>query len=261
MTKPKQLTRTCSACGEEKPLSAFLQVGGAQGTHYGAICTPCRIAGKTTAPDEKHNEEEGTTIRSGERIGIKEKVYATREQRRQREDTKQLFIKDSKKRDEFRDDLQKDIDRKQKIEKAQRKIFIDEKQKRGFLNQSKIPERAGKSTERIAPPLTREQDNLAETLKIEDIIRQEFQITSLDFSAPFIANQTTQVKFYSDTFLRFKSWIGASSPIVRTLERLYGKQNPSTTPSSHDKPEKTAKESLENYINSRTETPSSSRRR
>ena len=80
MTNLKKLTRTCSACGIEKPLSAFLQISGTQGTLYGAICATCRSAGITGKKPTTSLDEGTTSASSGSRIGVKEKVFIEKEQ-------------------------------------------------------------------------------------------------------------------------------------------------------------------------------------
>lgn len=68
------LLKTCSSCGQQKPLSAFRQFAGAHGSMYGNICASCRKAhSEKSAPKET---EEGTTRKSDHRIGIEEKVHA-----------------------------------------------------------------------------------------------------------------------------------------------------------------------------------------
>jgi hypothetical protein len=43
MTKPSpSLTKTCSVCGLQKPLSAFLQMRDKEGATYGNVCSTCR---------------------------------------------------------------------------------------------------------------------------------------------------------------------------------------------------------------------------
>src|SRR5438105_2533589 len=96
MTKHK-LTRVCSICGIEKPLSAFLEIS-AQGTRYGVICSSCRAAEK--GKKEAKPEEDIVTLPGGARIGGKEKVFIAKEQKRQIKDLKDLFKKESQRREE-----------------------------------------------------------------------------------------------------------------------------------------------------------------
>lgn len=268
MTKHTPFTRTCAVCGIEKSLAAFLQISGKQGTNYGAVCASCRSAGRTTKSDaELHTEEDSTTATTDKRIGSKEKVFSEQEKKRYLKDLKESRIKEAKKRDEEALEKTEQTDIKEKSEKDHRKFYLETKQ--GFLGQRKpfdpsstdnIAERDAKQQlERARSVL--ENQNKIEIQKQEDIIKQEFQITSLDFSKPFVAGQTNQLRFQTDTFLKFKSWLGTSSPLVKTLEFLYNKSN---TPYQTTNPitEKTnRKENIEEYIEKRLDNPSSTRRR
>lgn len=270
MTKQAQLIRTCTACGIEKPLAAFLQISGKQGTNYGSVCASCRSAGRTAKSPPIPIEEDSTTATTDVRIGSKEKVYAEQEKKRYLKDLKGLHIKEAKKRDEAVVESVEQKDIKEKAEKDHRKFYIETKQKQGFLGQRRpvdpnsadgIAERNAKQQLEHARNLL-ENRNQIETQKQEEIIKQEFQITSLDFSMPFIAGQTNQLRFQTDTFLKFKSWLGMSSPIVRTLELLYNKNNMPTTPGKNPPAENAnRKEKIEEYMDKRLDNPSSTRRR
>lgn len=261
MTKQTPLTRTCTACGIEKPLAAFLQLSGSLGTHYGAICASCRAAGKTAQSNLSYSEEDATTDTTDKRIGTKEKVYEEQEKKRLFRELKESHIKEAKKREEqAQEKAEKDRIRK-KAEQSHRKFYLDLKPKEGFLAQKKPQESQLSETEKKAQQQHEHgvvEDYKKETQRQEEIIKQEFQMTSLDFSKPFISGQTNQLRFQSDTFLKFKSWIGTSSPLVMTLERLYGKH--ASTHTAENK-KSNAKENIEQYIDNRLNNPSSSRKR
>jgi hypothetical protein len=55
------LTKTCSACGMQKSLSAFLEASGPQGTTYGSICSACRKTGMDNPSDAKADDEGAPT--------------------------------------------------------------------------------------------------------------------------------------------------------------------------------------------------------
>src|SRR6266568_2690642 len=78
-----QMTRTCSACGIEKPLAAFLEISSTHGTRYGNLCATCRGAGITEKKLNKTEEEHSTIATSGTRIGLKERVFIEKEQKKQ----------------------------------------------------------------------------------------------------------------------------------------------------------------------------------
>lgn len=271
MANQPRLTRTCSACGLEKPLAAFLQISGRQGTNYGAVCASCRAIGRTAKQTTPISDEGSTTETTDKRIGAKEKVYLEQEKTRQLKDLKELYLKAAKKRDEEVITKIEQIDTKEKAEKEHRKFYIETKQKQGFLAQRRpidpssadgIAERNAKQQLENARNLT-ENQNKVEVQKQEDIIKQELQITSLDLSVPYVAGQTNQLRFQTDTFLKFKSWLGASSPIVKTLELLYQKTTPTplTKNPIFESKSKDPKENIEEYLEKRLDNPSGTRRR
>lgn len=66
------LSKTCSVCGLQKSLSAFLELTGSQGTTYGNVCSACRRAqGK-----EQPREADETTRREtgGAKLGVTERT-------------------------------------------------------------------------------------------------------------------------------------------------------------------------------------------
>jgi|GEM_PF-2208718 len=72
MTKPStMLTKTCSVCGLQKPLSAFLQMEDKQGASYGSVCSSCRHEQKNKIAPSK---DETTTTSSSITIDSKAKV-------------------------------------------------------------------------------------------------------------------------------------------------------------------------------------------
>lgn len=261
MSNPR-LTRICSSCGLEKPLAAFLQIS-KQGTFYGTICASCRAA-ERTAQQTAGSDEDGTTETKDKRIGSKEKVSLEQENARQIKDLKELYIKAAKKRDEEAGAKSEESDLKEKAEKDHRKFYIETKQ--SFLSQRKpddIKNIEIKEDNVKHEKTHRENQQKVETYKQEDIIKQEIQITSLDFSNPFIAGQTSQFRFQTDTFLKFKSWLGVTAPVVKTLELLYQKNVPAQAAKNpvFESPSKSPKENIEEYIEKRVDNPSSGRRR
>ncbi len=89
------LTKICRSCGQQKPLSAFLQLGAPRNTTYGNICADCRkTAPKINTPKES---DEASTSTTGHRIDSKAKVHAEIDKRQQRKDKEesdhQLYIK------------------------------------------------------------------------------------------------------------------------------------------------------------------------
>jgi hypothetical protein len=220
--------------------------------------------GRTAA--QPTSDEDSTTETKDKRIGSKERVDIEQEKARQVKDLKELYLKAARKREEEATLKTEETDIKEKAEKEHRKFYIETKQTQGFLAQRK-PTEPSSIAERHAKQQIEtnalENQQKIETQKQEDIIKQELQIVSLDLSIPYVAGQTSQLRFQTDTFLKFKSWIGASAPIVKTLELLYQKNAPTQTTKNpvFENKSKNPKENIEEYIEKRLETPSSTRRR
>lgn len=77
MNKSGYPTKTCSSCGQRKPLSAFLQLAAPH--TYGNTCSDCR---KTTIDSsETTKEDEGTRSTTGVKIDAKTKVQHAADKR------------------------------------------------------------------------------------------------------------------------------------------------------------------------------------
>lgn len=113
------LTKTCSVCGMQKPLSAFLIASSTLGGKYGDICATCRRKQK-----EKDNAlqepEEGTSSSSGFKIDQKAKVKSEQDKREIISAKEELY------HEERADD---EIEKLKQIEKTE-KIAIREKEHR-----------------------------------------------------------------------------------------------------------------------------------
>jgi hypothetical protein len=71
MNKPTpNLTKTCSICGLQKPLTAFLQLAGKQGTIYGDVCGSCR----KTAAEMEENAKDGGARQHESKLTIDDKA-------------------------------------------------------------------------------------------------------------------------------------------------------------------------------------------
>lgn len=229
MAKKIQITRICSVCGVEKPIAAFLQISSKQGTHYGFVCSTCRSMGKMTKPTPAPTEDESTTASTDKRIGAKERLYIEQEKQRYLKELKELHIKEAKKREQNTTDKTEQTELKEKAEKEHRKYYIEGNKIQGFLGQKRIaaPLVPDTTIEHIAKQdyaNQRERQSHIETITLQDLIKQELQV-SLDFSKPYVAGQTDRPQFQSGPFVQYLLRSRADSPLLRTLQLLYGKHN------------------------------------
>lgn len=79
MNKPGYPTKTCSSCGQRKPLSAFLQL--ASPDAYGNICSDCRKASIDDSETESREQDESTRSTTGAKLDAKAKVQTTADKR------------------------------------------------------------------------------------------------------------------------------------------------------------------------------------
>ncbi|VVC75127.1 hypothetical protein AQUSIP_04030 [Aquicella siphonis] len=208
------LTKTCASCGEQKPLSEFLQLAGAQGTTYGNICASCR---KTQMEkDAGHKDtDEVTTRTTGVKIDSKAKVKGDIDKLEFRKQMETEYFDEREKTEE------KEIKQTQKTqhtareEKKHREGFLE---KRSFLDSSKKP--AGTSA---APVFGGEE--------------QKAQAGKLDFATGPVEHTrvTGQIKLtQSPIYQAFKNWLG-NAPIVSAAERA-AKQKTNPGEKAHSDP-------------------------
>lgn len=198
MEKPiTPITKTCSVCGQQKPLAAFLQLGGGQqGDMYGNICSSCR---KTALEEAKRPKEaeEGTRSTTGLTIDSKTKVKIETDKKQLRKETEELH-------EEERDEkVEKEVqltDKKEKIakgEKNHRESYIE---RRSFLDSTDKARRAS------SHPVFGGEEQKAK----EGAIRLD---------APVLDTQIAgKIKYQGSVFNQFKAWLGASAPIVRATQ-------------------------------------------
>lgn len=74
MKSTSNLVKTCSICGQQKPLSAFSQLPGLSGGVYGSICATCRKAYQEKVKSAEH--ESSTRSGSALTLDIKAEIAA-----------------------------------------------------------------------------------------------------------------------------------------------------------------------------------------
>ncbi len=239
MEKRDKLMRTCTVCGLQKPLAAFLQISGAQGTLYGSICATCRGSGAKEKSAKLHDEEHGSTS-SGFRIGSKEKVFIEKEKKRIYGETTEKNLDELKKRDKTAVEKFERTTNIEKAEKKHRETFLEAK-KRGYLDYQTKKTPLVQSTairqEGRAPSSTPQQldeQQAIEVKKIEDALLQELRVTTnVDplSGAPIYDKQHHVISRDNPIFYQFlNSWLPADAPIKKTMSQLYKKFQLQGTP-------------------------------
>jgi hypothetical protein len=211
----RPLTKTCSSCGLKKPISAFLQLAGAQSATYGNICASCRKA-NLDKPTHKETDE-GTVRDADHRIGAEEKLHGDLGKKLEHQRIEDLYVKEQEK------DEKQQLQQTQKDEsmaadaKMHRKNYLE---KRSFLNTT------AKTADSTRTTSTRQQierqariaHGLDHASKQEQAAREEQKQTEIDLSSPFEDTLISgKEKFKGDAIKRFAALIGANSPFARTL--------------------------------------------
>lgn len=253
MEKQALPTRTCLACGLDKPLAAFLQLTGKQGTMYGNICSACRSKSK---PSELHDNDEQGSGASGLRIDSKTKVQQERDKKSFQQKRKELNLEELQKKEE--DFLIKDEKKelKQKTEREHREEFIETKQKskprtetRTSDSLNKIPQEELEKKSMFEQTETREKNlNTQQRESLEknlNIQQQEVEVQKSDlFQEKEASQDTTDLSSglmispslvgrrfqINDSFLRLQTLLGKTG-LLNRIERLYG--SPKTHTEKH----------------------------
>jgi hypothetical protein len=127
------LTKTCSICGQLKPLAAFLQMSATSGTEYGSVCSDCRKKGadKPRVPES----DESTKSSSGAVIDSKSKMQADLDKQEKHAQTEEDYYEEREAAETESKQDQTKIERKTEAEKQHRQTFLD----RSMLSGKKQP--------------------------------------------------------------------------------------------------------------------------
>ena len=142
-----RLTRTCVACGIQKPLSAFLEISGAKGAMYGNICATCRGAGITGKPVP--TEDEYSTSKSSSTIDAKARYQIDLERKRKLQEVKDLNLEEQKKRDTVSVEKSERSEIIKKAEKEHQEKFTRVKSIKEMLGKPSKPEATAARTASI----------------------------------------------------------------------------------------------------------------
>lgn len=277
MEKNKTPIRICSSCGLKKPLSAFIQVSGPEGRRYGNICATCR-GQMEKEKDASSPFDESSTLELRLRIGAKERVQGEKEQKRQLTIQRDSHREEVKKREALSIERVQQTDKQNSADKDRRKIYLEAKKTPGFLSKrsttTSLPPKNLKAEpqliERSSSTALSEREQAVETLnQVENNTQESRRTGPIDLSISFVDSQLGELKYHSQAFLQFIYSSGASGPIRRTMEQLFGKKPPTAQPPAAQKdslPEKNEKETkksekstISEYIN-QTWNPTSRRR-
>lgn len=207
-----QMTRTCSACGLEKPLAAFLEISSTHGTRYGNLCATCRGAG-ITEKKNKVEEEQSTVATSGSRIGLKERVFIEKEQKKQIISDNEERTEQLNERDRLQEEKKEKTTLKERLEKNHRNTYLDTKTQPSFLSKT-LPSSGTTNippahTSQRDPHIEREKITINEKQQIKDAHREEQKKTA-DLQHQY-HDPKGELWGYTPSFLGFQDRIGVVS--------------------------------------------------
>jgi hypothetical protein len=235
----KQLGKTCVACGLQKPMTAFLQITGPEGSSYGNVCSTCRGSGLGKKITIAPVEDEHSSSSTGLKIDAKAKQHLDR-MKKLKADEKE--VKEQKEEQKHEKELHEKLERKEikaEEEKNHRINFIEAK-KDSFLNYKSKPAVS-------LPPKTAQQrandqhialDKVAQIdlTNKEEGAKAENIAKNINLSTSFVDTATGEIKYQSPEFLKMRAWLG-NSAAINTLERqfLAKKTSHMENPSKEDK--------------------------
>lgn len=218
MSQIPSLTKTCSSCGENKPLAAFLHLG-ANGTEYGSICASCRKTNANATLSQDQDESTRSTTRKT--IDSKSKVASDKSKWEEWHQTEEQYHEERDATEELANETEEKSQLVQKDERKHRELI----KSRSFLEASKrnpaqIGEIRQQSEQRAAQQATNTRDNNEkDQTRKEDAVREEMKQTQVDFGGSFQDTHIAKEKYVrSSVFNSYKQWLG-NSGIVKNVEK------------------------------------------
>jgi len=218
MNKP-QLTRTCSSCGQIKPLSAFLQLSGSAGATYGTICSTCRstqAAAKQTPPKES---EEQTTSTTGAKIDAKVRLQTEIDKIKNFQRTTDLNLQEKKKKEDILEIKEEKIEKTEKSEKEHREGYIEIKKQQtmfGAFDKKTEAKKHAYITQEIQEKTTAaiqqsEAFDQKQTIEIKEGNVKQDKETKIDLSTGYTPSAFGHQAKYSSVWNEFKTRLGTAA--------------------------------------------------
>ena len=200
------LTKTCSSCGLQKSLPAFLQLGGPEGTHYGNICADCRRANKDKIVAEKEPDETWAT-NTGHKVDSKVKVRTDTDKREQRNRIEERYFEEREKL------FEKETVKKQKTQQA--------------TTDQRTREKLSQRTEKTPADKTNEQNLRGSPTEVAEREQKP------DLTAPFVDTQIAgKLTRQGPIWQQFKDWLG-NAPIAQKINKADNLKDKNITSSEY----------------------------
>jgi hypothetical protein len=257
-----QLSKSCLSCGLQKPLSAFLQITGPEGSSYGNICSTCRGSGLGKKITIVEVDDDHVSSSTGLKIDGKAKQQIDRVKKLKAEEKVAVEHKEELKDENEKQEKSERKEIKASEEKKHRENFIDVKKKESFLNyQSKKPADSVTKTaqqKQLNQAHSSDLDRLAQTdienkqagAKSEDLAK------NVDLGNTFVDTVTGEIKYHSAEFLKMRAKLG-NSAAINTIERQFLARK-----TSHmENPDKADRDTLAEFVEEKWQPNSPKSRR
>lgn len=195
MNKPSAtLTKICSSCGIQKPLAAFLQLGGEQGATYGNICSYCRKTEIEKERKRKSDAEGGASSFSGHTIDSKTKVKSDIDKKAHRDHIDELNEEESEKDELIKEKTIEKVGTKAKEEKEHRESYLDKR-------------------------TTVDSKESVKSVTQQLVARKEAEEKKVNFSAPFMDTYIAGKIKHGAEFSKVMAIFGRKSHLTTSFEK------------------------------------------
>lgn len=230
----KQLTRICTACGLEKPLTAFLYLTARSGTTYGSICATCRGKGITEATKKPAVEDEKAPPAYSFQLGVKQLAEIELQRKRDREDRQEKQEAESKKQEELLHSKAESTEIKEDADKLRREVWLQDKQRQRFLDyQSKenpFSARAlleqKKGHHFMESLILEEKRRAIDTNQKTEAMQREERKSGVDLSGAPVVDPTSFMLGRDVAIQRLESMLSGDAPVLRKLSQFYKTASP-----------------------------------
>jgi len=221
-TNQPTFTKTCSSCGLQKPLSAFLELSGDNAGSYGNICGSCRKAHQNK---EIIEEGDSTKSDSGHKIDGKTKIVIDIDAKEKHHRAEEEYHEERDENEIIDTEILDKRDNKAKDERKHRESFLN---KPSYLTDKKqsTPTTAGRT--QVAPPeksLIASQNEAQAEQGTVDHARAEQRKNELNLTGPLLETDLAgKEKGRSVIMRQYATWLGKGSAIGR----MHASKQPAT---------------------------------
>jgi len=127
MIKQLQTSRTCPACGQKKPLVAFLKSTGDKGPIYGDLCSSCRGSRRDQTRSNGDDSDESSGGGGSTRLQIdnKTRIQLDREKNKQLKKTMELDYEEKIKKEGLGEKKTNETEQRKTVERENREAYLE----------------------------------------------------------------------------------------------------------------------------------------